>query len=391
MSPRRRALLALTWAIAGVLVLAFVASVVGPTHAVAGDAHYVLATARSLAFDGDLDLTNQYWVMGDRWGLGRDPAHDGWRLPPREIGAALAMVPGLLVHHALALPDRLEPTFAVLLAAASPALTWLGCLACLDAIDERAERDDRARAPARAWQAAAIVLASVVPFYAVGRAGYAHAPDAAACAWLTWALLARRSPVVIGALLACAVLVRLQNLLWIAWPLLELTRWSSPSPSRTPRDLLVIVAIGSLGLAPQAWLALAHPGSVGGAIRWELGFFDLDQLGLDLARVLVGVHGLASFTPLMGLGLVGLIVAKQWRPLAVVAAMIVLCACVRDVDGGDAFGARRLAGLVPVLGVGVAIAWDRWGWVRIVAGLAVVGNLVLVGLAIGGWISLASR
>ncbi len=395
-SPRVRALVALAWALASVIALGIVARVVGPTYAVAGDAHYVLATARSLAFDGDLDLTNQYWVMGDRWGLGRDPTLDGWRLPPREIGAALAMVPGLLAHHGLGLERVWEPTFACLLAAASLAGTWLGCLAALDALDKRA---GRVRDRGRAWLAAAMLLASVVPFYAIGRAGYAHAPDALACAWLTWALVARREPAVVGALLACTVVLRMQNLLWLVWPMLELIT----APRERRRDELArmmgIATIGLVGLVPQTWLALAHPGSVHGAIRWDAGFFDLHDLGRDLVRVLFGVHGLVRWTPLAGLGLIGLAsgpdTAIGRRALVVIAAMVLLCACVRDVDGGDAFGARRLAGIVPLLAIGLMLVVDRLtARQRLVAhaGLvvAIAINLGLLGLAITGQISLAS-
>jgi hypothetical protein len=389
-----RALIALGWALAGVLALVIAAMVIGPTYGVAGDAHYVLASARSLAFDGDLDLTNQYWVMGDRWGLGRDPALDGWRLPPREIGAALLMVPGLLLHHLAGIGAAWEPTFAGLIAAASPALTWLGCVAALDALDDRTGRP---RDRSRAWIAAAMVLASVVPFYAVGRAGYSHAPDALACAWLAWALVARRSPVVVGALLACAVLIRMQNLLWLIWPIVELVT----GPREQRRDelgrLAGITTIALLGLAPQAWLALAHPGSVHGAIRWDLGFFDLREVGRDVVRVLFGVHGLVRWTPLAGIALVGLILRARAdaKGLLVVVAIVLLCACVRDVDGGDAFGARRLAGVVVVLAIGLADVWDR-SEVRgrpLVLGaclVAVVVNVGLLGLAIAGRVSLAA-
>lgn len=399
-SPRQRALIALGWAVAGVIALVIAAKVIGPTYAVAGDAHYILATARSLAFDGDLDLTNQYWVMGDRWGLGRDPALDGWRLPPREIGAALVMVPGLLLHHALGIDPAWEPTFAGLLAAASLGGLWLGCLACLDALDDRLARP---RDRSRGWLAALIVLASVVPYYAIGRTGYTHAPDALACAWLTWALVARRGPALVGALLACAVLIRMQNLLWLIWPIVELARGPGEQRRSELGRGLGIAMIGLLGLLPQAWLALAHPGSAHGAIRWELGFFDVRELGGDLVRVLFGVHGLLRWTPIAGLALFGLVgmaakpeqagVAR--RALLVIAAMVLLCATVRDVDGGDAFGARRLAGMVALLAIGLAALHDRLtGGARramIVASvLAVALNLALVSLAIAGRISLAS-
>ena len=391
-------MIALGWALVGLLALIVVARVVGPTYAVAGDAHYVFAAARSLAFDGDLDLTNQYWRMGDRWGLGRDPALDGWRLPPREIGASLAMVPGLLVHHLAGIGPAWEPTFASAFAALSLAGLWLGCLACLDACDDRA---GRARDPARGWLAAAIVLASVAPFYAIGRSGYSHAPDALACAWLTWALVARRGPALIGALLACTVLIRMQNLLWLLWPLLELARAPAEQRKHELGRVCGIAAVACLGLAPQIWLALAHPGSVHGAIRWDASFFDLDALGRDLVRVLFGVHGLIRWTPLAGLALIGLSWASPerraiaWPSLLVIAALVLLCASVRDVEGGDAFGARRLAGIVALLGIGLSSVHDRLALAgrRVLLGacwVAVAINLGLVTLAIAGRLSLAS-
>lgn len=393
-----RALIALAGALAGVMALVIAAMVIGPTYGVAGDAHYVLASARSLAFDGDLDLTNQYWVMGDRWGLGRDPALDGWRLPPREIGAALLMVPGLVVHHVAGIDAAWEPTFAGLLAAASLGGLWLGCLAGLDALDDRV---GRARDRSRGWLAGAIVLASVVPYYAIGRSGYTHAPDALACAWLSWALIARRGPLLIGALLACTVLIRMQNLLWLIWPAVELA--TAPAERRRVElgRLAGIATIGLLGLAPQTWLAIAHPGSLHGAIRWDLAFFDTHDLGGDLLRVLFGVHGLTTWTPIAGVALIGLLGAKPEhatiarRALLVIAGLVLLCASVRDVDGGDAFGARRLASVVPLLAIGLMLQFDQLGrgarrvWIAVVV-LAVVVNLTLVGLAIAGRISLSS-
>ncbi len=391
-------------ALLGVLAMLLVALLVDPRFAVAGDAHYLFGTARSLAFDGDLDLTNQYLVMGDRWGLGRDPASDGWRLPPREIGPALLMVPGLWLHHVLRIDPAWEPTFACLLAAASLGPCWLGCVR---AIEAARNRDGRVATIHPALLAGAAVLGFVVLFYAIGRSGYAHAPDAAIGAWLVWALVDRRRPELIGALLACAVLMRLQNLLWLAWPLLELGvalrgRTGEDSPAAL-RRLVIVSAITLLGLSPQAWLSLAHPGSAAGAIRWDASFFDLHELGIDLLRVLFGVHGLVRWTPIALLALIGLArmarggSAREIASLLVLGLFVLLCASVRDVDGGDAFGARRLAGLVGLLALGLA-GLDRpdWGsgWRRpALVGLLVLlvaGNLVLVGLAIAGRISLAS-
>lgn len=399
--------MAVALALLGVVGMVLVGVFVGPRHVIAGDAHYLFAAARSLAYDGDLDLTNQYLVMGDRWGLGRDPASDGWRLPPREIGASLLMVPGLWLHHAIGLAPRWEPTCACLVAAASLGITWLGCVRIVDTLELGGRRSELI--------AAAAVLGFVVPFYAVGSPGYAHAPDAAVCSWLCWSLLERRDPVpsatIIGVLLACAVLVRMQNALWLLWPLVEVLE----SIARGPREhratklrrLLIVASLGALGFAPQLGLGLAHPGSARGSIGWTLAFFDLDGIGRDLASVLVGVHGLVRWTPIAGLALLGLgwaLVDRGSRdrvvaPAAVMLGVWLLFACVRDVDGGDAFGARRMAGIVGVLALGLGDLWSRLAKhsSRIAAGMLATALALLVALnlvrtrhAIVGELSLVS-
>jgi hypothetical protein len=389
----RRVVIAVALALLGILGMWLVTALEGAREVVAGDAHYVFAAARSLAYDGDLDLTNQYLVMGDRWGLGRDPTADGWRLPAREIGAALLMVPGLWFHHVAGWPPQWEAACACTLAAASLGPCWLGCTRAIEAAAPK---------PERTWHgellAGAAVLGFVVPYYAIGSAGYSHAPDAAICAWLCWALLDRRRPALVGVLLACAVLTRTQNLLWVLWPAWELLRPSSDEDRvRAPRRVLVIAGIGLLGLAPQLWLGLAHPGSVRGSLGWTPAFFDLDDLLRDLARVLVGVHGLIRWTPIAGLALIGLLGRRDHRgALAVFIGMWLLLACVRDVDGGDAFGARRTAGLVAVLALGLAQLWARLetNWYRrvlaLVLLLAVVANLARTQQAIVGELSLVS-
>ena len=326
-----------------------------PHRVIAGDAHYVFASARSLAYDGDLDLSNQYLVMGDRWGLGRDPSLDGWRLPAREIGASLLMVPGLWLHAWFGLPAVWEPACACLLASASLGLCWLACAhiaACVDPCPRRA-----------ALTASAAVFAFVVPYYACVSAGYNHAPDAAVGACICWALVERGPPVRVGGLLACAVLLRMQNLLWLLWPLhtwaSHLARREQPPAGRSGRELMQIAGIAALGFSPQLWLGLAHPGSARGSLGWTLAFFDVHTYGWDLLRVLGGAHGLLSWTPVALLAVFGLARGSEagrvergaWLVLLAFAALF---ASVRDVDGGTAFGARRFAGCVGVLALGLA-------------------------------------
>jgi hypothetical protein len=388
--------LALGLSLGGLAIVLAVTSRLGDgSYAVAGDAHYVYLAARSLAYDGDLDLDNQLRALGDPWGLGRDPAADGWRLPPREIAPSLLMVPGLWLAHALGLREAWAPTSAVALASLSLGLLfWL-----VERILARASG-----LPARDRIAVALVtaLGLCVPYYAVGRAGYAHAPDAVVGAALALALCRRAPAFEVGLWLAAAVLFRLQNFLWLAWPAVELLRAAPLDRAHDLRRLGTIGALSLLGLAPQALLALRHPGSEQGPIRWGLDFFDLDGYPLDVLRVLAGTHGLVSWTPLAALALVGLVAAARadrrspaGPALAVLAAQVLLVAAARDPDAGWAFGARRLAGCTAVLGLGLGL-WRfavraRPRLRRASAVLAVVltgANLLLVALVLSGRISL---
>jgi hypothetical protein len=397
---RERIWIALALALLGPLVVfGFSGRVADGRLLVSGDAHYVWLAARSLAFDGDLDLGNQYLALGDRWGLGRSPAADGWRFPPREIGPSLLMVPGLWLHHTLGLPRALETSFAVLPASLAVGAVFWQCEGIVAALP-----GTRRVAPRAAALAAA--LAFVVPYYAMGPVGYAHAPDAVVCAGLCSALIRGSSPRVIGGWLALSVLFRLQNFLWLAWPLLGSV--GRPRAFRTAVPALLVVAgLGTLGLVPQAWLAVAHPGSESGAIRWGADFFDLDGWWRDVGVVLAGGHGLLTFTPIAALAVGGLVAgvrAPEARSvalpaLAILAAMVALVATVRDPGGGWAFGARRFAGCAALVAIGVALALDRlsagvggrWRTLGVPALwiLPAVGNLALTGLALTGRLPLA--
>lgn len=389
--------LATCLSILGVLVTAWVTSQVGDGRLpLAGDAHYVWLSARSLAFDGDLDLTNQYAQFGDKWGLGRWPATDGTRFPPRELGPSLLMLPGLFLLHWLQAwcsagqctstwpwAPGSEAWLATLPSAASLgplflALRRIVAHAITSTTSERstvaASRETSQRLVTTLTLAA--TLGFVPPFYAVGHAGYAHAPDAVVCAWLVVAFIERRSTFATGGLLALAVTMRLQNVLWLVWPIVDTWRSAAAATrSNTKTEVLrdgvarpaTLMLMACLGITPQVLLAVLHPGSEVGSIRWGPGFFDVEGLGGDLVTVLVGVHGLWSWTPIAAIATVGLAfacrrpsaandpLADAARPsLLVASALVVLVALVPDPDGGDAFGARRLAGLTSVFALGLA-------------------------------------
>lgn len=360
---------------------------------IAGDAHYVYLAARSLAFDGDLDLTNQYRGLGDRWGLGHYMATDGTRLPPREIGPSLLMVPGLWLHHALELDDS----------SAAAAATILAPL-CIAAFFGLARKGLRQMGPSRGATLAAVfgALTFTLPFYAVGRTGYAHAPDAVVGAAIVASLIRAGPTWRVGVLVGVAVLFRLQNALWLLAMVPPTTAWRE-NWQRTARDFARATAPALLGLLPLIYLALAHPGA--GFVRWDSSFFDHDDYFADLGRVVFGVHGLLTFTPAICFAVVGIVLACRSpshgalaRRLAlVVLANVLLCAATRDPDAGDAFGARRLSGCCIVFTVGLSRLLATVSPRR---GLAVAVTLGLVGLtahnlarshaAIVGQLSLAS-
>ncbi len=228
-----------------------------------------------------------------------------------------------------------------------------------------------------------------MPYYAIARTGYAHAPDAVIGAWIVWATLSRRGWPILGILLAVSVLFRLQNALWLFWLWPHVWHDTSASPSaggrradcrpaslaslRAPVLRCVGVAgLGLLGIAPQVYLAIAHPGSRHGSIRWTSSFFNFHNYAGDLLAVLAGEHGLLTYTPVAGLALAGLVwatrsprhAAQAWAALAVLTANTLLCATTIDPNAGDAYGARRLVGCTVLWGLGLRYGLEALGSLR---------------------------
>lgn len=407
-SPAERGLGGRTWAIAGVLAAAMLAYLfvfaAERSHGravIKGDAHYVYLAGRSLAFDGDVDLTHEYARFGDHWKLGEDPAADGWRLPVRELGPSLLMVPGLRLHRAIDAAPYRAPSYAVALAAMSIGLTFAGCAACLHALRRRGMVV--MSAARRDALALAATLGFVVPYYCMASPGYAHAPDAAAVAWTTAALLAGSRPIVVGLALATSLLMRLQNALWVGFPL---TLWLvGPRRPGAWRGAALTLAVAGLGLLPQLYMNVAHPGSQRGAIRWGLDFFDRRGLAGDLGTVLFGVHGFWTWTPIAALATAGLLLGLRGGrtrgvatgALALLAALTLLFAMARDPDGGFAFGARRHAGYTAFIAIGLALLFaaieervksPRGRRIAVVAAAALIFALVAYNLV---WTELAAR
>ncbi|GAB6040855.1 hypothetical protein [Endothiovibrio diazotrophicus] len=170
------------------------------------------------------------------------------------------------------------------------------------------------------------------------------------------------------------------------------------------------VALGPLlrgGEPPMAWLRRHLPFVVAllatllpQFIAWQLiydrpllipqggGFIDFGDL--PLGGLLFGTrHGLFSWHPLLLAALLGL--ALLWRPrrllllgiVAALAAQTLLNAAVSDWWAGWSFGQRRFISLLPLFGVGLALAL-AWLETRLPPRRAAAGAALLVAL-LGGW------
>ncbi|WP_394834322.1 glycosyltransferase family 39 protein [Pendulispora rubella] len=79
----------------------FASEVAGQVH---GDGFYSWIFVRSLAFDGDLDFSNDYAACGDPWGMGVDEG-GGRPANPFYFGPAVLLAPVLfIVRHVIRLP-----------------------------------------------------------------------------------------------------------------------------------------------------------------------------------------------------------------------------------------------------------------------------------------------
>jgi hypothetical protein len=129
----------------------------------------------------------------------------------------------------------------------------------------------------------------------------------------------------------------------------------------------------------------AHSG-FGEAAR-AAGLEDQDPaLVANAVRVLVGERGLAVVTPLVIVGLVGMVMLVRRTPLrdrsaplaaaASAVSLIVLQMAWSNPTGGDSPGPRYATAAAAFVAPGVAVAWVRWP--RLTRALAAIGALVML-------------
>jgi hypothetical protein len=360
-----------------VLFCAGVAAQIGLGARLQSDGFYYFAYLRSIAFDGDVEFTNDYKLLGlgDKPHLFQ-PTRTGYAQSAWTIGPAIVWSPFFAVGHAVAIElSRRDPnvtangvSFPYRQAVCIAGLVY-GLLGCwfIFRLTSRFTTDRVAAA------ATAITIAgSFMLWYLVKEPSMTHAPSMALVAGFTWAWVATREQrttvqwMLLGLLAGVMTLVRWQNAIFALLPacdsaVLLIRAWRA-NDRRAARDVVVTGVLFTVAAAvaflPQmiawraiygSWLAVSP---VGPQIRLT------DPQIVDIlwsAR-----NGLFSTAPALYVGAVGLIVFARAQPaigvpaLIAVAVMTYFNASIQDWWGSAGFGGRRFDGTLPLFAIGVA-------------------------------------
>jgi hypothetical protein len=206
-------------------------------------------------------------------------------------------------------------------------------------------------------------LASSAAYYTLFEPTMSHTLELFSTSLFLWALLCRplrrrRDAVCLGAIAGLMFLVRWQNVVLLS--LLPLA-FAVPRPREIRQRTIVENGIGiALGFACLASLQLWFWRSTSGSlVTVPQGAGFLTPLQPHWLQVLFSTrHGLFTWTPVALVGVAGLAWLRS-RRLALHASIAFLlalyvCSIVADWWGGDAFGMRRMIGILPLLALGTA-------------------------------------
>jgi hypothetical protein len=409
--PRGRAALGFGWLLA--IGLAFQLQLGARLQS---DGFYYFSYLRSLAFDRDLDFRNDYTLLGlaDKPHLFQ-PTPTGYAQSAASIGPAILWAPFFAAGHLVALrlgatnPDvdanGISFPYRQAVCVAGLLYGLAGCWFCF----RLTARFFGARLAALA--SALAVLGSFMLWYLIKEPSMTHGPSMAAVAGFVWAWIATRDARTtrqwawLGAIAGFMTLIRWQNALFALLPLCDacialVAAWRASDRPRVRRVLIggvLFTLCATLAFVPQmiawhsiygSWLAVSP---IGPQIRW--GDPQLSDI-LWSSR-----NGLLSWSPILYLGAIGLIMFAVSMPavgvpaLLAVGAMTYFNASVQDWWGSDGYGGRRFDGTVPLFCLGIA-AFASWAaaltrrhplWVVAAGGgLLVLWNLTLISVAQSG-------
>lgn len=351
---------------------------------VGGDGFYSWIFARSLAFDGDLHLRNDYALCGDPWHMGVDEG-GGRPANPFYLGPALLWAPLLRVLRAL-VPLGAHPsaswrngcegpwvTGTLVLAPLLGALTvWLGY---------RLARRFCGQGPAAASMLV-VALCSPLLHYATLTVSYSHvwAAFGVAVALITWVRATERPTSMMrwfaaGAGVGLAALMRPQAAVLLLAPAIILGArvLEAGRARRWPLHELVSGLVTLAGFAALFWIQLY-------AYKLLYGKYWVVTQGrsyLHLAHshpilmLFAPRGGFLSWHPMMWLGTIGLVMLVLRRGTRLLGAALALplvidawvSGAVLDWHGGASFGARRLVTLAaPWIATGGLFLARVWNW-----------------------------
>ncbi|MEW6235618.1 MAG: hypothetical protein AB1656_09550 [Candidatus Omnitrophota bacterium] len=250
------------------------------------------------------------------------------------------------------------------------------------------------------WATAFIGLGSSFTYHLYVNSADSHAPSAFFI--VIFLLLWRRQKakpsfyhgLASGCALGMAALIRPHNLLFLLTPILEIVwdkrnRRTQDAPLRKDSAAFAALLAGTIAFFfPQmllwkqlygSWLALPRSEDVFWLHPhlWDTLFSDF--------------HGMISWSPLFGLGLLGLSLNRRWLPLAApVMLQLYIYSCNIAWWSGGSFGNRRMLGCVPLLILGLAGLFERIPkvWLKILAAACALWTWLLLNAEVGGAIRL---
>jgi hypothetical protein len=378
------------------------------------DGFYYFAYLRSITFDRDVDFTNDYRMLGlgDKTNLFQ-PTRTGHAQSAWTIGPAIVWSPFFAVGHLTAkwLHSRgrdvsVDGTSFPYRQAVCVAGLFYGLLGCWIAF--RFSRRFYA-VNISAASVALTICGSFMLWYFVKEPSMTHAPSFAAVAafllvWLDTHPAARGGKArtltewaILGLLAGFMSLIRWQNALFMLLPGIDACRGLLGSRGTRGNVIVggaIFVACATAAFLPQmiAWKSIygsfVARSPVGPAIRWT------DPHVSDIlwsAR-----NGLLSTTPILYLGLLGLLAFALVEPvfgLPIILTLLVMTyfnACIQDWWGSAGFGGRRFDGTIPFFCLGLAAFVEygarlvrRHAVAAVTTALAILAcwNLALMGAA----------
>lgn len=366
------------------------------------DGFYYFAYARSLWFDGDVDFTNDYRLLGlgDKAHLFQ-PTPTGYAQSAWTIGPAIVWTPFFAAGHGVAsrlsaagVEVKTDGTSFPYRQAVCVAGLFYGLIGLFFCYLLAALFVSRGLA---ASATALMASGSFLLWYLVKEPSMTHAPSMAAVAVFTywWARTRQGRTLVSWALLGLGAglmtTIRWQNALFALLPAIDALILLVQASRARHRSAAVGVLAGGfgflgaavIGFLPQmlAWQAiygqLLAVSPVGPQIRWR------DPHIIDI--LWSSRNGLLSVSPILyvaAAGLVGFVRSERrvaLSALVTVAAMVYFNASIQDWWGSAGFGMRRFDGTLPLLTIGLAVCLRYLiGLVAARPALAVAGALSLL-------------